>query len=161
MKTNPNIRELLTETSPYFICESEGKTTLKYQPEISNPEAHKTLLPIVNQNLAESFYVMPNSNSPDSLKIVIDTSFWMYCGNKAHFGIYRIDNHDDQTDGLEFTISEFEYNDLLDDETRKRVNIYTEVYTTHDAQNMSQQDRIKLDEVGGNKTEFTYGECVY
>ena len=92
MKTNPNIRELLTETSPYYICESEGKTKLKYKPQITNPLAHKTMLPVVNQNLANSFYVMPDSFSPDCLKIVIDTSFWMYCGNTAHFGLYRLNN---------------------------------------------------------------------
>ena len=41
------------------------------------------------------------------------------------------------------------------------MKIYNEVFNLVDARSISKSERSKLDLLGSNRTEFTYGECIY
>lgn len=46
---NPNMRDLLTETSPYYISESEGKSEILYDREFKNLERNGLTLPKISE----------------------------------------------------------------------------------------------------------------
>jgi len=58
-------------------------------------------------------------------------------------------------------MDEVVWEELFPEPTLQRYRIYKEVYTNFDASLISSEERAKLDEIGENKTEFTYGEVMY
>lgn len=62
---------------------------------------------------------------------------------------------------LEVKVTEVLWEPLLQGQSGKRYSLYKQVYESFNPSLASSKERAKLDDIGENKTEFTYGEVLY
>lgn len=159
LKKNCNIKDMLTEASPYKIITQEGETKVEYTGELQNIERQRGQICVFDQKhmIEKLFYL--GEHSEDKIELIIDSQYWEYFGNNARIAIYKVGK--DEPSQITFKISEVIWNSILPHSTSKRFALFNEIYSQFDPSKESGKERAELDEIGQNKTEFTYGEILY